>query len=311
MRGSLSISSFSRWLLGTVLVTVILVSLFVASSEYMIRKYIEAEHTFDAHVRYVYRTQSVNAIFGDSFAAYAFHGQPSFAKLAMQAEKPNLMLAKARAYFRDRDPGKVIVEAGIALFKTADHGDPDNDYRYPEIFGVGELGWLRVLRPHHRMSLRRYWMTLAAKGGFKSDRYIDENGQLIFHRFNDIYANGTEDYRRARARAYAQEIIEPLRIEGNRNMEYYRELIRFLKQRGANVCLAVFPVSQSFLEVVGANEKYQTLIDYYKELARGEGMTFVDLTGSISDNSYYWNGTHAHQSVAPKIADAIVDRCYN
>lgn len=275
----------------------------------MIRLLIEDVDYFDAHVRYVQRTHTPDAVLGDSLAARGFHGMPEFAKLAFAGERPKQMLIKARGYFRDVKPGRVIVEAGLSFFDVRDRR-PDDAQGYDRIFLEMNDSSLRIFRSHHRAALRRYWWVMLGKREFNPADYLSPDGEVMSREENWSYLQLTPAQRREEARQTFINYFRNVEFDDNPNMRHYEALLRFLREAGAEVCVLAFPASESFLAVVRVQPEYARMMAIYRDLAARYGARFVNMHGAFADDANYLDGTHIRPGPARAVAVEAVRRCF-
>jgi hypothetical protein len=309
MRSSSSTSSFRRWLLAVVGLAALLVLGGALASEVLIRTMVEDVDYFDAHVRYAQRTRAPDAVFGDSLAARGFHGMPDYAKLAFAGERPKQMLLKAQGYSRETGPRRVIVEAGLSFFDVRD-SHPDDGHGYDRIFLRMNDSPLRILRSHHRAALRRYWWVLLGKGEFDPADYLSADGEVMSLNENVRYLQISPEERRAEARSTFANYFQQVEFKDNPNMRHYVALLRFLRGAGADVCILVFPASDSFLAVVRGQPEYDRMMDVYRQLSQQEGARFVNMHGQFAEDANYLDGTHIRPAAARQAAPEAVRQCF-
>lgn len=310
MKSSSFTSSFRRWLLAVAVLTAALTIAAAIASEAMIRIMVEDVDYFDTHVRYVQRMRTPDAVFGDSLAARGFHGMPEFAKLAFAGERPKQMLLKARGYFREIQPRRVIVEAGLSFFDVRD-SHPDDGHGYERIFLNLNNSPARILRSHHRAALRRYWWVLLGKREFDPVDYVNAEGEVMSRAENLLYLQLSPAQRRAEARDKFVNYFQQAAFDDNPNMRHYEELLRFLRGAGAEVCVLAFPASESFLAVVLHEPEYGRMMAIYRDLAERHGARFVNLHGSFAADAHYLDGTHIRPAPAREAAREAKHRCFD
>ena len=111
---SSSTSSFKGYTIVVLLILIVTVALpttaLLAASEWLIRTHIIPNDRFMWQMDKMLSSQNENVVFGDSHTMYGVHGLSGFLNLSSPDTVPGIE-AKVWAYFADKQPGQVILQA--------------------------------------------------------------------------------------------------------------------------------------------------------------------------------------------------------
>ena len=253
--------------------------------------------------------QRVNVVIGDSHVGqrdrmgedYLFLGRPGATTFEL--------LQATKTFFRDKDPGRVILEAGPQHFSETRQAawqtfnkdsfkfqvsplslyifEPEIIKKSPIILGLGEAERFRYRLKSHRRKLPKE----VAKARVHGEKLAKVKGRLttideIPHAARDILVSYRFDTHLP--------VPDP---RDSLAWAYYIELLDFLEARGAEVCILRMPISPEFQGMIHdrpEGRRYQTILEDLRGAATARGMNFFDFTEIFPDlpSFYYKNQDH-------------------
>ena len=260
-----------------------------------------------------------SAAFGDSHAARGFVPPEGMINLAFPSEGIEHMDWKARRFFADRAPDRVLLQADPHLFapyrlvsRLGDHPD-----RIAAAAAADPMR-LRIADPRHRARLIGYARSWLA-GGFALSSRIE------------VLANGAVlspgDFSALPERRRALELARRIRVHSlgagpyidRRRAELqarWSALMDALTERGARICLATFPLSPAYRAAMAAQEgkegqaaRREVMAFFAAEAAR-TGARHVDLRGLTDDPADFRDADHLNGAAALRLGPAIARACF-
>ncbi len=322
----LSTSSFSLRLaafLGTMLVAACLLEVYCRAS-----KRFNNEQTI--YVRAISADRSPNAVFGDSHVGltsmiegYGFFGQAG--------QQPQEFLNLVHFLYDNRKPGKVIVEAAPQWVGEYHKGRrpllTSANLRPPvSLFGLHMLS----LTPLYSGSLFKFLIadvaSLAALvspsraqdllvNTSQADQYAREWSRK--REAGGDFFNWSQMERDKRqvltmARLYGQNPIRD--FESSNLLRDYVAALRFLRERGATVCLFRTPVTADYLKLgrILPNGRFDTFDRWIRKFAGAERMRFVDFKELPLDfdDSKFLNQDHVTEAHAKAMWPLVAKACF-
>jgi hypothetical protein len=302
---NLSISNSKNW--ATAFVSLVLLGLgsFFLISEWLISTHVEPNDPFARHVEHYFRSTDRNAVFGDSIAAHGFIGLVDFPNFAYPQESPMQMLVKARGRFANKAPKNIIVEASLTLLYRSDA----SALHYPHVFLRGAPPLFKVTQDYHRERLPRYWRVFLSGSGFKGVYRYQPFGGVEWRNWTSDRQNGLASYKAAFSTAISQlSSIGQLKIPNNR--KNYRDLIEYLQNRGANICIVEWPVHPTFAEATDKLEPYVKSRTFFRDLARNQNIRYHSYWKKIQDQTAFADHTHLTHDAASRFSSRIINDCF-
>jgi hypothetical protein len=254
----------------------------------------------------VQRATARNAAFGDSHFAWGFVGSPEFPSFAAEGETIQDMELRVRFYFKNKRPGKVVIQGDPHSFapyklERATHAYLDN---------MDNSFWQRF-NDHHRQYLGMYW------------ERVMQDGLDVFKQRNELrwgWIVGQEDWsavapnvRIGLASARFQHQTPAADFERLQVTESYRRTLAFLKERGADVCIVTSPVSHEYFKYASQNPNTVAAIDFFRHLAGQNGVRYVDFFGLYARPelaNYFRDMDHLNQVGAPRFTEKVLSACF-
>ncbi len=291
--------------------TVVLLS----ASELLVRAKIEPQDDFVSHVRLFNTSQATDAAFGDSHVARGFVPATGMINLAYPSEGIEHIDWKVRTYFANRSPGQIILQADPHLLAPYRLRNRLGDYpdRFTGSLGA-ENGALRVREPRHRANLVNYWSSFATGGGeIRSRINILENGAILspgdLSKESDRWRTFQLRKRIASHRIHSTPVVA-------QRLEVYSNLLDFLVERGASVCMVNFPLSQEYRSAMNADLKLASkrerdaVLSFFETEALRTNARYVDLRDLSSDSSEFRDVDHLNGRAATKYGPTIMQFCF-
>ena len=300
-------SSFKRYLYRVFLVQAAVLGLALAASVAMVKYAVEPNDRVIRSLDLIRRATATDAAFGDSHFAWGMVGSPEFPTFAAEGETVADMELRVRYYFRDKAPGRVIIQGDPHAFAPYKLGRATHGY----LENLDDRFWRRFL-DHHRQYLGRYWERVFQSGSFDVFRPKDELrwGWIVGHeQWSSI--DSTVRQGMASARFQQQELIPD--FEQNQFAQSFRRTLAFLKDRGAQVCVVTTPVSYEYYKFASADTNTAVAIGFIRQVAKENGARyadFYDLYARPEFASYFRDMDHLNEIGAPRFTAKAVAACF-
>lgn len=252
------------WVLGSLL-------LLLGIGELIARLFIvPIPNTTPHRVNTIYTENKKNIAVGDSHIYYGFISSDYFLNLGQNGTTIPMMKIIVEQYFKYRNPGKVVIEAAPQLFSQFHFNTDTQNYElyfnqnYPfpikaYIFEPGIGRWLKKIK-----SLEDFGRILKERE--KAESYLTKKGRWKNKSFD-------ERTRLVRSRIANQ---TPYIDEAQEFIAKYNEMIEFLIERGADVCIVRTPVDETYLTNIEDNAPFSESIEVFKRISVKTGVHFVD-----------------------------------
>ena len=281
---------------------------FVASSEAIIRVKVVPVHNDYKYRELFLSSQSPNAIFGDSHAAYSLIGLEDFVNLAYPGNSFMSISGRVRLYFENRKPQKVILQAGSHHFSRDFLNWRPDDIENFRILLEGRSPYpLKLLESAHRHEVFDYWAIFLQGERFAPNKQIMPDGAFLESgRFSSI----PSEERRART-ARTLRILEPVPgFEATSVAREYADIIGFLKDRGAQVCLVTFPVVGMLRVGVAESAAYQRAMRFFEDLGRAKGVRHLNLSAWELPDEYFADPHHLNAIGGRAVSGDVLKECF-
>ncbi len=303
---NLSTFSFKRWIRVFFLTWVGISAIFLLSSEFLIRIKVEPEDTFEKHRRLFFASDKSNVVFGDSHGAQGFMGAEDFVNLSYASESIEIMKAKVRLYFARHTPRRVVFQADPHLF--SDYRIKENVRDYIRLFERPDGPLLQVLTPRHRRYLFHYWAAFILGSDFKSNFRFNADGSQVLL---------TEEAGRGRSILSGFDLESRVRLQMPRenfkkseSFKQYRDILNYLKERQAEVCLVTFPVSPAYAGEAKRFPEFEEARFSFQDMASTYGFSYASYWDSLEDSARFTNEDHLNEEGAKELTQKIVKDCF-
>ena len=265
---SLSIGFSSKHYIRVILGIVLF---FIGVGELVVRLFVvpvpnTTPHLIDA----VYTRTNRNVVVGDSHIYRSFISSDYFLNLGMGGSTIPMMKIVIEEYFRHRNPGEVIVEASPQLLSS---GYIDRNTQ----------GYDTYFTQNNRFPIKAYIFEPGIGGWIKNIHTLSDIKQLIKDRklaeyHSNIQSNWLNVPKTLRTLKVQKRIEEhEPNIQGSqKTIESYKELVNFLVNKGAKVCLLRTPVNEEYLEAVINKPFYLKSTEIFKDISKVTGVRYVD-----------------------------------
>ena len=299
---------FRSWVTRFFAVIISVSVTFFVLTELFIRYEVEPKDHFEQSIRVFYGSDKENVILGDSIPARGFTGRPEFVNLAFSGENARRMNIKARAYFQERKPGMVVVSANYNLFNRK----AESTRGYEHIYQHYSPKALRVMEPRHRERVLRYWEAILKNGELRPRGRVLPDGTLLSTNAEEylIYARQGPDELVTRATWMLGRGVPGPDFDTSVHAELYEDLMRFLKEKGADVCVVTFPVAPNFRPEMMKRPVFARVHEYFARVAARHGFKYRNYWDAIDTPSDLMDEVHLTPSGARKLTDMIVRDCF-
>ena len=278
---------------------------FAAATETLVRWRVEPVDLFARHVEFFSTATSADAAFGDSHMSLGFTGAGGFVNLAFPGENLATMAGKAGFYYRNRAPGRVILQADPGMLAAVRDAEPAT--AYAALVGETTRHWVASFSPRHQPRLMAYWQVFFNGGGFAANRNIQSDGaQTMTGRFDHL----SEPERLAAAMDEATGQRPPGDLGNSPGLEVLDRLVAELGARGATVCLVTMPMAQAYQDVAAAMPEFAAARQAFDRLADRQQIARVDLWAAAIDPAHFLNQDHLNHQGAEFTAPRIVEACF-
>jgi hypothetical protein len=299
-------SSFRRFLVRALVVQIVTLALALAASVALVKYAVEPNDRVVHSLELVQRETATDAAFGDSHFAWGFVGSADFPTIAAEGETIADMELRVRYYYRNKNPGKVIIEGDpheFAVYKLdrATHAYLNN---------MDNQFWQRFVS-HHRPYLGLYWGRVAGKGlgAFRQKNELRYGWIVGSGRWSQVDTS-------ARLALSAARVQHHLPADDFRETPFaqsYRRTLGFLKSRGADVCVVTSPVSSEYLRYASREPRLAAVQVFVQQTAEEYGaryLNFYDLYATPQYDSYFHDMDHLNEIGAPLFTAKAVQGCF-
>ncbi|MGH7498490.1 MAG: D-alanyl-lipoteichoic acid biosynthesis protein DltD [Gemmatimonadales bacterium] len=301
-------SSFRGYLGRLLLVTAGVLGLALAATVAMVKYAVEPNDRVIQSLNLVRRATGSDAAFGDSHFAWGFVGSPEFPTFAAEGETVSDMELRVRYYFRDKKPGKVIIQGDPHTFAPYKLDRATHAY----LQNLDDRFWQRFV-DHHRPYLGLYWERVLASGSFDVFRPKDELrwGWIVGH---EQWARVDSVERLGQASARVQRLTPVADFESNQFAASYRHTLEFLRSRGADVCVITTPVSYEYYKYSSTDSSTAAALAFVRRVAKENGARYVDfydLYAHPEFASYFRDMDHLNEIGAPRFTSKVLSACFD
>ncbi|MEL0105640.1 MAG: hypothetical protein VW802_01675 [Rhodospirillaceae bacterium] len=301
-------SNFKGFIRSFFIITVIVLLIFITCTELLIRVKVIPHHNDYKYFDLFNRTSFSNASFGDSHVAYGISGLPNFVNLAYGGNSFLSISGKARAFYSKRSPDKVILQAGPHHFSRGFlDWRPDETKEFINNLHGHPWYHLKMLQSFHRIEIFNYWITFLKKGEFKPQKKFMPDGS----RLSSIIYTYTPDKIREESADRIFKILRPVPdFKKSSVAKEYKDVLIFLKQKKADVCLVTLPIASTLRRKVKKDPLFQETFRFFERLAKITNVKYVNLYDyDIADNLFS-DAHHLNGGGAQLISKIIFNRCY-
>jgi len=212
---------------------------------------------------------------------------------------------KTSVYFEDLKPGKIILQADPHIL--ADYLDSADRTSRARQYTDGSNPMLWMLEPEKRPFLYKYWEQYVNGEGFISVLTRQEDGALTQ---SSVWSERSEadQLTITTARTVLHRPLED--SDKNESAVAYDRIMKFLTERGADICMVSMPVTPLYLEQISEYPEYREALRYMVDLAGQYGATYVDLRNAVSSLDLFADEDHLNEQGTAPAALLIAEQCY-
>lgn len=262
MKNLFTASSSRAYLIG--LLAVPIVALVIL--EVLLRVYIvPIPNTTPNRVHKVYTAKGGDVVVGDSQIYYAYQSSDqSFVNLGQGGTSIATLEILIREYFRHRKPGRVILQA--APHRIRPYKPRNYDRFFSQNIGLPFVPY--VFEPGVTYSI---------------DKLFDPAGLANLRREKENTRTQAAAWARKTQEERWEQALERVRWQrpiwaasSVQSIKSYLSTIRFLLDRGAQVCLLRMPVSQEYQALIEGDEHFDKALTFFESTAKHAGIPYVD-----------------------------------
>lgn len=301
-------SSFSGYLrrfflaLATVLVAAL------GASVLLVKYLVEPTDRVVQGLHLIQSATTSDGAFGDSHFAYGFVGSPDFPTFAAVGETVNDMELRVRYYYRNRRPGRVVIQGDPHAF--AAYKIDRSTHRYLE--SLDHPSFTRRLLDHHREYLGLYWTTLAEDGvkGFQKNSVVQWGW---IHAEREPWGAIDSAERVGTASARMRQLVPVSNVGESDFGKSFERTLDFLKSRGADVCVVTTPVSYEYFTYASRDSNTTAALAFIRAAAERRGLRYLDyfdLFARPDFGGYFIDPDHLNHVGAPIFTQKVLAECF-
>ncbi len=300
-----SISSFRSYVVAIASLLLVSVLMLAGLSEWLLRSRVLPNDGFAWSFDRFLTSTATDILIGDSHMSQGGYGIAGFINLSMANENASIFEAKIKAYYRDREIGRVVLQADAHVF-AASRDTVDISKRLAQ-YANGSRPTVWILDPNHRVHVFTYWRRFFGRSGFSNVFTFQPNGAIT----SSEHWSNTELEARIRLTAARVELQRPPPDPKQTEAALvYERIMQFLSDRGAAVCLVSMPVTPLYMERISAYAEYAASMEFFRRLAALHGATYLDLRTSIGSLDLFLNQDHVNLQGATSLAPQIAEGCF-
>jgi len=298
-------AALRRWAVSVAICFLLFAGALLVGSEWLLRTRVAPNDAAQTHYRMFAEASSPDAAFGDSQMAFGFSGAPSFVNLANLGEAAPAIRYKIASYYRERRPGRVVLQANPSMFSPA--YERDDAEAQIERYQPGER--LLLAAPEYRGELATYWRMFLTGQRFTPNVEVLADGSRARDR---KWAEKPPAVRRAVAEESAafRKPMTPEEIRGSRTFAAFREAAALLAGAGAQLCLVDPPVSPELAAAIDATPSYAAAAELIAQAAREVGAPYLDMHGRYDDPALFDDDNHLNPAGARRFTADVLEACF-
>lgn len=307
MRNSFT-SSFRGYLRRFFLVQAAVLAGALAASAVLVKYVVEPTDRVVQSLYLIQRATTANGAFGDSHFAYGVVGSPDFPTFAAVGETMSDMELRVRYYYRNRRPGRVLIQGDPHSFAAYKLDRATHQY----LESLGAPSFTRRLLDHHREYLGLYWATLATDGvqGFRKNSTV-RWGWIHAERrpwsaIDSAERVGTASARMGLVTPVADVHTSPFAASFERTLD-------FLRRRGADVCVVTMPVTYELYTFASQDTNTAAALRFIRQTAVLHGAryeNYYDLYARPEYDGYFIDPDHLNHVGAPLFTAKAMAACF-
>lgn len=279
--------------------------LLIAATEVLVRTQVLPQHTRAGHLELLRTSDHFDAAFGDSHAARGFAARDSFVNLAYPSENIEDMFAKIRTHYATRAPGRVVLQADPHLFAA---------YRIfaPTTANASDqMPALQITADRHRPQLNAYWQAFFEGYGTLASTVQQTGNGALLSQGDFATLSPRAQKLEARTRLQHHALARPDNV--TKTQARYAEMLAFLTDRGAEVCLVSFPVTRAYLDASAQapNARHETAIRFFQDHATQDGVRYVDARAQVLPNHLFRDVDHLNAAGAEMFYAGLIRQCFD
>ena len=300
-------SSFSRYLRWFFVVQAASLLLTLAATLALVKYRVEPNDRVIQSLALEQSATSRDAAFGDSHFAWGFVGSPDFPTLAAEGETVSDMELRVRYYFRDKRPGKVIVQGDPHAFAPYKLDRATHSY----LENLGNSFWRRF-KDHHRPYLGKYWERVMEAGfdGFRPKNELRWGWIVGQERWSSL----DPKKRLGLTSARVQRLTPTADFRTTQFAASFERTLAFLTERGARICVVTTPVSYEYSKFAGHQPGTAAAIEFVRQVAEQNGaryVNFFDLYARPELADHFRDMDHLNDIGAPLFTEQARSACFD
>lgn len=287
--------------IGTVLI-------FLGIGEWIVRSFIvPIPSTTPYQIDLIYTKNNSNVVIGDSHIYRAFIANDDFLNLGLGGTTIPMMKIVVGQYFKYQEPGKVIIEVAPQLL-SEDYLNRDT------------LGYELYFNQNYPFPIKIYLLEPGIGSWIKDIKSINDFSRLTEDRkegethltISGNWKNLSLDDRMVRARNRIRN-QEPNINAAQEVIKTYEEMIEFLVELGADVCMFRTPVDETYLDLIEGNPSFTKSLEIFQRISIENGVRYVDfqdLNYNFSLDKFI-NQDHITPKASADIAPLVNNSCFD
>jgi hypothetical protein len=311
------------WITAALSLTALLFVGFGTATEALLRLGVEPNEPFNKQIG-VFRDARergvTDAIFGDSLLARGvIIDQPDFVNLASGGDSEESTLLKVKGLYGTGAAGRVILPANAFNLQASPPADAFAFASYRESYLNRRRPLLRTLESRHQRHILNYWRVALIKGTFRADIDVPEFGGQVPSKLDQRpnfsarpLAERVElsKITLAAFRAAWPKVESVDELFSHEVTAIHHETLRYLRDRGADVCLVRTPHSPTFRRIAATDAAHTFANAVFLRLAETYGARFVDRWSYFETDEFFWDEIHMNEAAGRKFGPKIVSDCF-
>ncbi|WP_170381974.1 hypothetical protein [Ruegeria atlantica] len=277
----------------------------ILASEALVRLQVLPQDNYANHVSILMATDRPDVAFGDSRTARGFVAGDGFVNLAFPSEGISHMAWKAETHFAELQPGRVILQADPHFFapyrlnrRFEPYPELSAEFASPKAFHMAE--------PRHRVRLPGYWVRFIENGFILNSKIMQTGDGALLSPGDFAALDPRAQMLQARKRAIIHQTGASVLVK--RAQVEYAQMLDALVEKGAEVCLVSYPVSQAYMAAVGSSSRDH--IRFFKNEAQRTGVRYVDARTIVPNQHYFRDSDHLNAAGAKVFSNTLVSLCF-
>ena len=281
---------------------------FVAATEMLIRSRVIPVDAFTWHLHRFLSGNNENVVFGDSHTSNGVHGLSDFLNLSYSRDFVPTIEVKIRAYFADKHPGKIILQADAHMFAPERQTDPPDSVSLFSTKTSTVRLWM--FSDLHINNVGKYWKIFFSPSGFENTYTFHQDGSFTNKGKGWMDLSAESRLAQVKKRVLSTVYRPEEAPEATRSARSYQRILENLTSRGAEVCMVGMPLTKLHRSSMKDMPEFERARLLLQSLADKYGVRYVEMSAAITNEALFDDSEHLNEAGALEFAPLLETACF-